>query len=63
MQDNIKEYVGGLKHICRAVCFSVKGLNAAIKNETAIRHELMFGAIHFIALALVPMSFSIIFSV
>lgn len=46
----------GFKHLLAAFKYSVNGLCAAFKNETAFRHELLFGVPHIIAVALLPMS-------
>lgn len=45
----------GLSHLLAAFKYSASGLCAAFKNETAFRHELLFGVPHVIAVTLLPM--------
>lgn len=44
----------GLAHFCAAFRYSMAGLRLAV-HETAVRHELYLGAIHFAALAFVDL--------
>lgn len=44
----------GLAHFCAAFRYSMAGLRSAV-HETAVRHELYLGAIHFAALTFVDL--------
>ena len=46
----------GIRHVIAAFGYSMCGLRTAL-SETAIRHELVLGAIHFIALIVINPSF------
>ena len=46
----------GIKHVIAAFGYTLCGLRAAL-NETAIRHELVVGIMHFIALAVLDLPF------
>ena len=56
MQNEMRKNKRGIKHLLCAFRYSWNGLSAAIKNETAIRHELILGVVHIAALMIVPMS-------
>lgn len=44
----------GLAHFCAAFRYSMAGLRLAV-HETAVRHELCLGVVHFVALAFVDL--------
>lgn len=46
----------GLAHLIASTGYSLSGLGMAC-GETAIRHELLLGVVHFVALALVGLPF------
>lgn len=48
----------GLAHLAASTRYSLSGLGMALQ-ETAVRHELILGALHFTALFFVPLDFTV----
>lgn len=48
----------GIAHLIASTGYSLSGLRMAFQ-ETAIRHELLLGVIHFTALAVLPLSLAV----
>ena len=46
----------GLDHMIAATGYSLSGVGMA-SHETAVRHEIVLGVIHFVAVLLLPLSF------
>ena len=55
MQPGKTQKQHGVKHFLAAFGYSMCGFQAAV-NETAIRHELLLGIVHFILITILDMS-------